>query len=296
MISKETQLFEDYNKLIEDTFNELISGLDEDNLYKLSESLVSQSVRGKETVWQKEVKPFLDGLTPEEFISGIKDEGELLKLFEEAATTCDREIPGILTKALINGGEKVINRLLEIALDTDYRRDSENVAVAVAAISVLGNTKRIDVLERLLALLMECTEDDALIMESISEAILQCGAAGVNTVCDKISEQENIDFRAEYLVMILPQLVKDKKSDEVYKLLKSSFQRMGNKILGASALAEYGDGRAVPALRGFLEKQAKNLNRETFFEIKKAIEQLGGNIEGLVLPNFTNNNNPYGLH
>jgi len=296
VITKESQLFEDYNKLIQDTFNELISGLDEENMYKLNESLVSQSVREKEAIWQKEAKAFLDGLTPEEFIVGIKDEAELLKLFEEAATSCDRDIPVILTKALVNAGELVIKRLQEIASDVDFRRDAENVAVAAAAISVLGNAKKAEVLQSLITLLMECSEDDALIMESISDAILQSGSEAVDIVCETVKKQEDIDFRVEYLVMILPQLSKNIKTDEVYKILKNSFQRMDNKILGASALAEYGDGRAVPALRGFLEKQARNLNRETFFEIKKAIEQLGGNIEGLVLPNFTQNSNPYGLH
>lgn len=296
MITKESQLFKDYNKLIEETFNELISVLDEDNLYKLNEDLITQSVKNKELEWQKKEKDYLDGLTPDKFISGVIEKDELMKLFEEAAITCDRGIPDILTQALINAGDLVIKRLQEIVIDVDYRRDAENVTVAVAAISVLGNTKRIDVLQSLLNLLMDCSEDDALIMESIAEAITQYGTVAIDIVCNFIKEKEIIDFRVEYLVMILPELSKDRKSDEVYRIIKSSFQRMDNKILGASALAEYGDGRAVPALRGFLEKQAKNLNRETFFEIKKAIEQLGGNIEGLVLPNFTQNNNPYGLH
>ena len=291
MTGKEAELFEDFNKIIEQTFDELISSISEDNLFKLDENMISESLKVKEVSWQKEGKVYLDGLTPEQFFSTIKDTDILLKMFELAAITCDRDIPDVLTQTLIDAGANVEERLLDIALDEQYRRDTENIVIAAAAIFVLGNTHRAEVVQSLLTVLLDCREDDALIMESITDALKQFDGEAIDTICNFIQIQDNLDYRIEYLVMILPELSKDRKSDEVYRLIKNSFSRMDNKILGASALAEYGDGRAIPVLRGFLEKNAKNLDKETFFEIKKSIELLGGNIEGLVLPSFTQKQN-----
>jgi len=57
---------------------------------------------------------------------------------------------------------------------------------------------------------------------------------------------------------------------------------MSNKVLGAACLAAYGDGRAIPALRGYIEKNRNTIDSVTFFEIKGAIEKLGGNADDLI--------------
>lgn len=282
------QIFEDYNRLIENAFNELISHMSEESLSYLDEQLVSDTVNEKQAIWQKEPKSYLDGQTPEEYFSSFEDNDLLLEIFREAALVCDREIPVVLADKLMNSSDYVQERILDIAFDEQYRRDNENIVIAAAAIFTLGRSGRKDVLESLLKILMSCTENDDLIMESISGAVKQYGSNALDIVSSFIEDQENIDFRNEYLVMILPELSKKDKSDRIYRLLKSMFLKMDNKILAASALAEYGDGRAIPALRGYLEKNADKLDRETFFEIKKAIEILGGNIEGLKLPSFKN--------
>ena len=93
--------------------------------------------------------------------------------------------------------------------------------------------------------------------------------------------------------MILPGLASVNKSDSVYKLLKNSFLRMENKILGASALSEYGDGRGIPVLRGYIEKNLQSIDRETFYELKKSIEILGGSTEDLIFPNYGKTNNDF---
>lgn len=287
MTTKDFELFEDYNKLVEQTFNELYTSFSEDDLYKLDDNLLSDALKPKETVWQNEKKGYLDGISPKEYIASVSKTDDLIDLFTQAALGCDRDIPNALTEALIAAGSKVYDILLDIAFNKENRNHEENVVIPAAAIFVLGKTNSMEVLEKLIVLLKDCTEEDALIMESITNAIKHYGVKALEFVSKVIQKEDNIDFRTEYLIMILPELSKDSRSDEIYRLLKNSFLIMDNKILGASALAEYGDGRAIPAMRGFLEKNASKLDRETFYEIKKSIEILGGNIEGIVLPNFT---------
>lgn len=287
MTTKDFELFEDYNKLVEQIFNELYTSFSEDDLYKLDDNLLSDALKPKETVWQNEKKGYLDGISPKEYIASVSKTDDLIDLFTQAALGCDRDIPNALTEALIAAGSKVYDILLDIAFNKENRNHEENVVIPAAAIFVLGKTNSMEVLEKLIVLLKDCTEEDALIMESITNAIKHYGVKALEFVSKVIQKEDNIDFRTEYLIMILPELSKDSRSDEIYRLLKNSFLIMDNKILGASALAEYGDGRAIPAMRGFLEKNASKLDRETFYEIKKSIEILGGNIEGIVLPNFT---------
>lgn len=281
-------IFKDYNKLTENTFNELMTAMSEDSLNYLDEELVSEKLNEKQITWQKEVKDYLSGQTPEQYFSTEKDPEKLIEYFEQAAIFCDKDIPNALADVLASGGDKILERLLNIVFDEEYRRDSENVVIAAAALYVLGRTGRDDILKSLLQLLMDCTNQDDLLMESITSAIKQYGNKALDTVMKFIEKQEEIDFRTEYLIMILPDLSSGNKSDIVYKLLKASFTKMENKILAASALAEYGDGRAVPVLRGYIEKNLHTIDRETFYEIKKAVEALGGSLGDLRLPNHSN--------
>lgn len=285
------KIFEDYNKLTEYTFNELMTSMSEDSLNYLDEKLLSEKLSDKQISWQKEARDYLSGFSPEQYFSAEKDPEKLMELFEQAAIFCDKDIPNALADVLVSAGDEIHDRLLEIVLDEEYRRDTENVVIAAAALYVLGRTGRDDILMKLMELLMVCTEQDDLLMESITNAIKHYGSNVLETVMDFIEKQNEIDFRTEYLLMILPDLASGKKSDRVYKLLKASFLKMENKILGASALAEYGDGRAVTVLRGYLEKNLQTIDRETFYEIKKSVETLGGSLGDLRLPNFNNKTN-----
>jgi len=288
-----TKIFEDYNKLTENIFNELMTSMSEDSLNFLDENLITEKLDEKQITWQKEAKEYLDGRTPEQYFSSVKDPELLMDIFEQAAIFCDKDIPNALADVLVGFGEDIHERLLNIVFDEEYRRDSENVVIAAAALYVLGRTGREDVLKNLLGLLMDCTMLDDLLMESITGAIKQYGNKALEIVMSFIEKQESIDFRSEYLVMILPGLASVNKSDSVYKLLKNSFLRMENKILGASALSEYGDGRGIPVLRGYIEKNLQSIDRETFYELKKSIEILGGSTEDLIFPNYGKTNNDF---
>ena len=81
--------------------------------------------------------------------------------------------------------------------------------------------------------------------------------------------------------MALAEIGHTHKSEPVYRCLKNAFQSMDNKLIGALCLKSYGDGRAVPSLRGYLEKNRGKVDQETFNEIISVIRSLGGSIDGL---------------
>jgi len=76
--------------------------------------------------------------------------------------------------------------------------------------------------------------------------------------------------------------VKDRSLyDSIYRTIKSTFLKMENKIFGAICLGNFGDGRAIPVLRGYIEKNRNTIDFETFLEIKSSIYRLGGNIDDI---------------
>lgn len=68
---------------------------------------------------------------------------------------------------------------------------------------------------------------------------------------------------------------------DIMGCLKEYFLKYEKVVLGASNLAEYGDSRAIPALRGYAQRHMALLDKETFYEIKSAVERLGGNMDDL---------------
>ena len=47
---------------------------------------------------------------------------------------------------------------------------------------------------------------------------------------------------------------KNTEYDVVYACIKDTFIKMDDKIIGAICIGDLGDGRAIPFLRGYVEK------------------------------------------
>ena len=78
------------------------------------------------------------------------------------------------------------------------------------------------------------------------------------------------------------------KSDRIFYKLKDAFKKIKNKRIGAECLANYGDGRAIPLLRGYTERYIDNISPDEYYEIKLAVERLGGSMEGIDIPDNWN--------
>ena len=59
---------------------------------------------------------------------------------------------------------------------------------------------------------------------------------------------------------------------------------MTNKIYAVICLADYGDDRAVPMFKNYINRNQKTIDRELFYEMMSAIRNLGGDISDIQDP------------
>jgi hypothetical protein len=179
-------------------------------------------------------------------------------------------------------GNRAVDALIEMANGKSAEEDERHPElVPLAAIKVLGEWKAEKAVSALLSILFDPSRENDVFLERVKDALVEIGSPVLEPALELIEAAGAFGEPHEYLLMVLAAVGSTNKSDRVFRCLKSLFLRMDNKLLGASCLGEYGDGRAIPALRGFVEKNLKQLDRETFFEINSAVRKLGGSMEDI---------------
>ncbi|NMB95129.1 MAG: hypothetical protein GYA02_00715 [Clostridiaceae bacterium] len=128
--------------------------------------------------------------------------------------------------------------------------------------------------------------DPALFGESARDALISIGEPAIRPLLDLLTKTEEYNDYHEYLAMALANIAKDYKSEEIYKCLRKMFRKHNNKIVMADCLAHYGDGRAIPALRGYIEKNIDNVDPDTLYSFGLAIKELGGSMDDFVKDYF----------
>ena len=59
---------------------------------------------------------------------------------------------------------------------------------------------------------------------------------------------------------------------------------MDHKVIASICHGDYGDGRAVPLLKGYLDRHVHEIDRQFFYETLSAIKRLGGDITDIEDP------------
>jgi len=287
-LKKAELLFESYNMVIEESFNKIFANKKEDVL-EVDDSYFSQVVDEDLRKWAKAPMEELDGLSPDEYFGSISDIKQLLELFKLGAKMCDTSLPRTLVDRMASYNEVAEDELLKLATDRSVQRDDEKLASSLMAISVLGEWKT----ERAVVPLMKLAEDlefesnmnDEIVLDRVIETLALIGRAAVPAIVDRLNSLEDFGVLDEYFLMCLTKIeakTLDKDAYEaVYRCLKNSFLRMKNKGFGAICLGDFGDGRAIPALRGYVQKNRDSIDFETYCDINSAVIRLGGNMDDI---------------
>lgn len=223
----------------------------------------------------------LDGKTPEEFIATIGSLDELSDMFIYGAVVCDDELPEVFLKRLKSFGEEAERLLVEIAGGKLHKNGEESQLAQAMAISVLGRWKAVGSVGPLIDIIYSSSEADELIYEAVRDALINIGAPSIDMIIHALEREHGFGAADEYLLMALSEVGRSSRSDKVYNCLKNAFLQMSQKTVAADSLAKYGDGRAVPAIRGFLRKNAAQLDKDTFYDLASAVRHLGGNTDDL---------------
>ncbi len=88
----------------------------------------------------------------------------------------------------------------------------------------------------------------------------------------------------EDCVIMLTEIGKEHKTEEIYQTLRHAFRYMNNKIYAVICLADYGDDRAVSMFKNYINRNQKTIERDLFYEMMSAIQHLGGDISDIQDP------------
>lgn len=213
---------------------------------------------------------------PTEYFNEIKDKKEIVILFEIAAEICDEFIPSSLIKTIIETG--VVDLLGE------YAFGNVKIELKTTAIKVLGIHGGEKHTEKLINLLHIDGEFAELIKETARRALVDIGRAAIPIINTKLKGKNILDDDDFHLIIALMEIDGEEKSDAVYESLKDGFRKARDKALAARCLSDFGDGRAVPMLRSYLERNINNIDSGTANEIEGAVLKLGGSISGIDIP------------
>lgn len=284
-MEKSEILFESYNMAVEESFNEIFMSNKSHELLNIEDEIVREHLERDLERWANTPNSSIGGISPKEYFDSITDLDRLEELFKMAAKLCDDDIPKSLMDKLFSFGDDAVNRLLNLAADDKLLYDDDEQIISVMAIKTIGKWKAVNALEPLIKLVFEIREDNEIIIEEILGTMIQMGQSAASRIMEILNESNSIGNLEEYLLDTLVKIgvtVKERNFyDMIYRTIKGTFNKMENKLFGAICLGNFGDGRAIPVLRGYVEKNINSIDYETFLEIKSSIHRLGGNIDDI---------------
>lgn len=281
MTDKAGILIESYNQALEKGYEEIFRNRKEEDILRLRDDKIKELLDKELLKWEDTPIHDLDNITPKQYFEGLDTIEKVVEVFIQAAKACDKGVPEPLLKRIIHFEEEITDQLIKFAYDFYLSQEEEEFYISLMSVNVLGAIKAEKAIKPLMRLIYLLDENLEILVEEISDALVNIGEPCTGNLIEAISSSEQIGYIDEYLLNTLVRIGKNHKSDEIYKCIKSSFNRMDDKILGALSLGDYGDGRAIPTLRGYIEKNINSIDNATYKEILAVIKRLGGNIEDL---------------
>lgn len=264
--------FFDKNKMVPDKdMTRLSAAEQEEAIYQMIVQYASEKI-GLIEKWSGTPLDELQGKTPAEVIEGMTDFEEVFEVFRHMACFADEELPILLIYKMQQFGQEAVSRLYQLALDS---KDGTTPAEYLfsAAVSSLGIIKLDECVERLIELAYQVNKDPQL--EQIEEALKRQGGRVIEPLIARLTDT-GLGKTELVLLYALAYTGAEAKDERIYRMLRNAFRTLEDKMPAVVCLSVYGDGRAVPMLRSFLERHADDIPDRMFHEIIGTIRSLGG--------------------
>lgn len=277
---KNTIISESYNLAVEAGFNDFLEkyATFENSEIKIDEEKLIAEIEIK---WLNEKIPEIGDITPSEYINSIVSLEELVGLFIDIATVSDVGVPDILVDRLKQHDKPAADMLFDTVQDLLEAKDESKSLPIAQAVCTIGCLRFDEYKNKLIELLITCYKN-----EMISEAICVAIAEYEHCILEEVFkafETTEIEAVKEFLLICVAEISKVHQSDEIFYFMKNAFGILSNKKLTVEVLGDYGDGRAIPLLRGYILKNINEIDKDTFNLIRAIIKKLGGEIKDLVL-------------
>ena len=260
-----------------------------------------QRVAMKETeeqslVMETEPQELLGGKSMNEYFAGLSF-GELTQILEFCAIELDRAVPQSVINALVSiedsrEVEEYARRMVKDSAWTEDELKDEDTLFEMefqkvkASLKVLAGRHDASLIADVLDRFMSYPKTHSFVADSIAEYIESFPDESTKAIIARLDEHKDdgMEGPCEDLVIMLTNIGKEKKSDDIYDALRVAFRCMTNKIYAVICFADYGDDRAVPLLKNYINRHQKDISRDLFYEMMSAIQNLGGDIEDVSDP------------
>ncbi|MCQ2466956.1 MAG: hypothetical protein MJ166_05510 [Clostridia bacterium] len=286
---------------LEDKMQEIPEDSDELSYEAYLQSLVMEETNAQTALMEDQEDELLDGMSMRDYFVGLSVD-ELLEIMEYCAVTLDRGMPASLIDALIEKAEisddtyyKLINFSKSTIENAAWIEDELKDEDAIFEIEFTKVKSCLDLLTRLHdgSLVVACidrflsypqTRD--FVADSIADYVQAFSAISVPYIIEQLkkNEESGLEGPFEDLVIILSRIGTAEPSEDIYLALKHAFRYMKNKVYAVICIADYGDGRAIPMLKGYVNRNKDTIERDLFYEIMSAVQNLGGDISDIEDP------------
>lgn len=237
-------------------------------------------------------------VTANSIIDGISDVGEAINLACYAVVLCDDELPDCIKIKLGSFGTAVFSliadRITQYSWSTrpddnennenneSAENDEDDLIICSSFLKLLGDWECLDQCEPVIAKFCQTENPHELIADAVRYYLVALGNGAVSIINKYLGAaagcKTSADSACEYLLIALTDIGKDNHTEEIYTSIKSCFRTMPNKVIGAICLGDYGDGRGIQVLKGWLDRHPEEKDRQLLSEVLSAIKRLGGDI------------------
>lgn len=283
-------VFTNYNKIISKSYDRFFQGLIDNNNSKdvnIEPTKMMEIIETECTKWLSTPLKELNNHTPQDYFENISSATEALAIWKEAIQCCDHNLPDVFMKkfkAFGNEAEDVQIQLLTMNSADLKNMDETQRTILISAIRLAGEWEINRAVPITIDICLRAQEDDDLLLETCRTTLSQIGKASIKPLMDVLEGLvgPNYNERYEQLLLALAEAGSKNKSEELYRVIKNAFKEIPNKLVGSDCIAKYNDAKGIPVLRGYLERNINTLEAHTFYEVKSAIQRLGGQTDDLV--------------
>jgi len=221
---------------------------------------------------------------------------EKTEALEYSALNLDRGVPQSLVSSIASEPSETVRdycgRIIGECAWTEDEMSDENVLFemqfqkAIACFDVLTQMKEPCFIQAVLDRYMSYGQTREFVAESIAGYVEAFPEVSEPYLIDIIegNTETGLEGPCEDVLIMLTEIGKEHKTEEIYQTLRHAFRYMTNKIYAVICLADYGDDRAVAMFKNYINRNQKTIERDLFYEMMSAIQHLGGDISDIQDP------------
>lgn len=263
-------------------FEELKESKDFQRLYAIMNDAFHDSVSIMDEWETKNIKE-LGGIAPVEYFESLHTFADILYLItlleEKNAGALPPGLGARIERLDDSLAEDVLHALDSIQLGSDKCFTYEQMAIVRIA-EIIASPQFLSALLSIINQLDNEKSNEETIL-AVMDAVEALEDVAIESVTDLLEKLEKKGALYSRLVLVMANIASENKSERIYRLLKECFRNSEVKLVEARALAVYGDGRAIPAIRGYVERHIAELTREEYCQFNTDVSELGGDMSDL---------------